>query len=103
MKQFTVDELGVLLDLVRRYARECESDYYEAANEDSKPRRLKTLKMRWEAMDALYDRMFEMFNENFDMPADIVDDMRFEDKFEKRLVDSYAKSERALVGTGRIY
>lgn len=87
MKQFTSDELGVLIELVREYARECESDYYEAENED-KPRRAKVLKRRWEAMDSLYDRMFE---ENFGMPARLVDDMRLADAFEKRLIESYAK------------
>jgi hypothetical protein len=51
------------------------------------------LKQRWEAMDSLYERIFKMFEENFDMPAAVVETMRLEDIFEKRLIKTYAKVE----------
>lgn len=106
MKQFTVDELGVLTEFLRRYARECESDYYEAANNGETKQKLKSLKTRWEAMDAFYDRMFEMFQENFNMPFEMVDDMRFEDDFEKRLIKSFiesSRSEKSLAAGGSTF
>lgn len=106
MKQLTVNELGVLTELLRRYARECESDYYEAANNGKTKQKLKSLKTRWEAMDSFYDRVFEIFEQNFNMPADMVDDMRFEDEFEKRLIKSFlesSSSEKKAVSSGRTY
>ena len=90
MKQLTVDELGVVIELVHQYARECESGYYEAENE-SKTRRAKALEMGGEAMETRCDRMFEIFEEDFGVPADLVDDMRFADVFEKRLIESHSK------------